>query len=156
MNLKIYFSKYKWEMTIKMREIKELFTKVYEISNPNKEQLQTFIELLKGSLTVRELEYVSYTYNIDFLGFEELESRIVEKMKQPLVEKKIMDIKSETDEVDEILEKIKDNEYITISLIQRKCSMGFCSANKIFNLMVERNMIIPTNTKKGYRITKGV
>ena len=137
-----------------MKDIKELFAKIYGIKNPNEEQIQIFMDALKRRLTVRELEYVSFTYNVDLLGFEEVESRIIRAMKHPVIVKEIEEAKSEPDEVDEIFEKLKENEYITISLISRRCSKGFCSSGKIFNQMVERNMIIPTNFKKGYRVNK--
>ena len=50
-----------------MKDIKELFTKIYGVKNPNEEQLQIFMDALKRRLTVRELEYVSFTYNVDLL-----------------------------------------------------------------------------------------
>ena len=137
-----------------MKDIKELFMKAYEISNPNKDQLQIFINALKRRLTVRELEYVSFMYNIDLLGAEGVENEIISIMRCPSITKEIEDAKGELDEVGEIFEKLKENEYITVSLISRKFSKGFCSSSEILNQMVERNMIVPTNTRKGYRVNK--
>ena len=137
-----------------MKDIKELFMKVYGINNPKKGQLLIFINALRRRLTVRELEYVSFTYNIDCLGTEQVENGIVRKMRCPSVIKEIEKARVESDEVDEVFEKLKENEYITISLISRKCSKGFCSSSEILNQMVERNMIVPTNTRKGYRVNK--
>ena len=100
------------------------------------------------------LFWLKLDYRYHLLGFEEVESRIIRAMKHPVIVKEIEEAKSEPDEVDEIFEKLKENEYITISLISRRCSKGFCSSGKIFNQMVERNMIIPTNSKKGYYVNK--
>ena len=75
-------------------------------------------------------------------------------MRCPSITKEIEDAKGELDEVGEIFEKLKENEYITVSLISRKFSKGFCSSSEILNQMVERNMIVPTNTRKGYRVNK--
>lgn len=137
-----------------MKDIKELFAKIYGIKNPNEDQLQIFMDALKRRLTVRELEYVSFTYNVDLLGFEEVESRIIRAMKHPVIVKEIEEAKSEPDEVDEIFEKLKENEYITICLIQRKCPMGFPSAQKFYKEMIKRGMIIPRNPGIGCKVNK--
>ena len=136
-----------------MKDIKELYEKTYGVSNPSDEQMQHFINLLKEKLSTKELEYISYRYNVDLLDFAELENKIVNTMKDepPCSDNQN---KKESDDVEAVFEKLKENEYITISLIQRKCSMGFCSSSKILDQMIERNMISPTNTKWGYRVNK--
>ena len=37
-----------------MKDIKELFEKIYGIKNPNKKQIEIFVESLKRRLTIRE------------------------------------------------------------------------------------------------------
>ena len=138
-----------------MKDIKELFEKIYGIKNPNEEQMEIFIDSLKRRLTVRELEYVTYTYGVDLIGFEEVEKNIAKWMKHPIIVKEIQEAgDDQKDEIDAVYEKVKDKEYISISYIQRTFSMGFISASKTFNAMLERKMILPEQSKRGYRINK--
>ncbi len=136
-----------------MRNIRELFEKIYGF-NPNTEQLELFIKTLKRRLTVRELEYVSCMYGVDLLGFDAVERRIRVVMRHPIIIKEIEAVKSEYDEVDEMFGKIKDNEYISISLIQRKFSIGFPSASSVIEEMLNRKMISFSNKKNKYLINK--
>lgn len=138
-----------------MKDIKELFEKIYGIKNSNEEQMSIFIYSLKRRLTVRELEYVTFTYGVDLIGLDEVEKNITKWMRHPTIIKEIQGA-SETigDEVDDIFEKIKDEEHVSITYLQRKFSLGFISASNIFNEMVNRGMIKSESTNDGYNINK--
>ena len=137
-----------------MIDIKDLYTKVYGDVNPNEVQMRMFTDFLLRKLKYEDLQYISFTHVSNLLESDDFEKRIIRIMKHPALRKQIEASKDYRDEIDELFDKLKDNEYISISLIQRRCSMGFCTSQKFYNEMIRRNMIIPTNSARGYKVNK--
>lgn len=89
------------------------------------------------------------------IGFADVEKNIAKWMKHPVIVKEIQEAgDQQKDEAEEIFDKVKDRDYISISYIQRTFGLGFPSASKIFNEMVERKMVLPETNKRGYHINK--
>ena len=56
--------------------------------------------------------------------------------------------------INDVIDKLKDNRYISISLIQSEMSIGFLSATKLFNQLKEEGYLIENPSNKKYSFNK--
>ena len=133
-----------------MKTINDLFKSIYGSEPKNFEQLHKFIECLKERLSYREKNYVFEAFHVDLFDEDEIEKRIKTLMLHPICKKRILGIE---DEIDEIYKQCKEEKVISISYIQRQFSIGFPSAKKIINEMVDRGLISPL-TNGTYKVIK--
>lgn len=121
-----------------MKTINDLFKNIYCVEPTNDEQLEVFLDCLKERLSYREKVYVLEKYYVDLLTDEDVEKRIKILMNHPVYKKEIF---GQKDEIDEIFEKCKDADTISISYIQRHFSKGFPTSKKIIDELVSRGLI---------------